>query len=103
MFFGGFITLGVVVLTLSLLISFFIMLYFKGHRHAYRVTRYRVFLMIYFGKHLRSYAKRFLKIVIDDYRIKRRKARNHERSHNAFRNNSQKSLSGNRELKKPPL
>lgn len=79
MLFGISITFAVLVLILFLVISFFAMLYFRGHRHAYRVTRYRVLLIVYFAKNTRSYLKRFLRIVEDDFRIKRRKERNQAR------------------------
>lgn len=72
MLFGISITLVGGALIGFLLVSFLIMLYYRGHRHAYRVTRYRVLLIIFFGKNIKSYFVKFLKVVMDDYRTARR-------------------------------
>jgi hypothetical protein len=75
MLFGISLTIITVAVIIFLVGSFFAMLYFRGHRHAYRVTHYRILLVIYFAKHLRHYFIKFLRIVIDDYRTSRRKKR----------------------------
>lgn len=75
MLFGISVTLVAAGVIIFLIVSFFIMLYFRGHRHAYRVTRYRVLLIVYFLKHLKRYFFKFRKMVVDDYRTERRAKR----------------------------
>ena len=75
MLFGISLSLVALGVFIFLVVSFFIMLYFRGHRHAYRVTRYRVLLIVYFVKNSKRYFFYFMKQVENDYRTERRRNR----------------------------